>query len=211
VPTLIPVDGACDPDDTSDRCDGGTSCLGGPAPRAFTCTTVNAAGLGGACVADSTDRVCAGIAACEASVCTLPPPSTTHDFTGRVVAGQEPTAAGRTRSATCAVENRQTRFAFVAFGVENDNAVDATVTATTSGTTDTTMSVSIPRFDDTDPGAGCVTADDDISNRNLNSQFTFALPPQTSAEIVVMGFNAGATFDFGLNLTSDIPVVALPR
>jgi hypothetical protein len=175
---------------------------------------VNEADLGEACVADSTDQVCAGIAACADGLCTQPPPAVTHDFTGRVVAGQEPTAAGRTRvrqNGVCVVENRAIRFAFVAFGLENPDTTDATITATTRGANDTTMSVSIPRFSVDDPGAGCINADDDIANNNLNSQFTFALPPQTSADVVVMGFSENATFDFGINFTSDIPVVALPR
>jgi hypothetical protein len=210
VPTIVPVGDACNPADTSDRCDGGTSCLGGPSPRAFTCTTVTEAALGEACVADSTDLVCAGIAACEEGLCTQPPPSTRHAFTGRIIAGQAPTAAGRTRN-SCTAENTASRFAFVAFGLENPDNVPATVTATTTGGADTTMSASIPLFDAEAPGAACVASNDDIARNNLNSQITFALPPQTSAEVVVTAFNANATFDFGLTLTSDVAIVALPR
>ena len=124
------------------------------------------------------------------------------------------TAAGRTRvrqQGVCVVEFRTTRFAFVAFGLANPDTVTATITATTTGANDTTMSISIPQFSVDDPAAGCINADDDIANNNLNSQFTFALPPQTSAEVVVMGFSENATFDFGIDFTSDIPVVALPR
>jgi hypothetical protein len=164
---------------------------------------------GGPCIDRSTDATCDGVQSCIDSVCVPPTPSLTHEFSAEIVAQQEPTSVGRTRNG-CRAQEVDQSFAYVAFSFENVSATEANVTARTTGAADTTLAVYSPTYIDDDIATGCFVSNDDIANNNQRSQVTFRLRSGSSGEFVVSGFDANASFPFGLTVTSDVPIAVLP-
>jgi hypothetical protein len=204
--SVVPPGGTCDPTSETALCAASTSCLGGPAPRAFTCTNVViGTNVGDSCVEFSTDRRCGLGLGCEGTTCV----EITGATSGTIAAALAATPLGTRVGDDCQLNFGTTNFS--RFSVQNANDVDAVITAETLGINDSVVGAYVPAYVDSNAALQCVFSDADINfPSNPNGRVTFTVPARSAGEIVVWPYSAGAVFPFQLTFSSSVAVIVTP-
>jgi hypothetical protein len=213
--TLNPGD-ACTPGSDTAVCPQATSCLGGPAPNPFTCTTAHVGALNDACVAGSTDQICDVGLFCDNTNHCVTAVGATSATLSESISASDPTSTARLTGFGGETANLCTNtptpgaIAFDKFHFENASGQIAHVNVDTEincNGADTVMAAFEPSFDDDVVTAGCVIGNDDGTAGDLCSSFAFTIPAAGTADVVVWPFNAGTEFSYTFHYTSDVPVV----